>query len=225
MKVSVVIPAYNEETCIENCLKSLLHQTLKADEIILVDNNCTDCTDKIAEKFSVKIITEKKQGMIWARNKGFDEAQFDIVARCDADVILPSDWIKKIKENFSRFPIDALTGKITYYDLPLSSPFLAELYLNAMRLYQGGRETMLGPNMAIAKNMWKKIRSEVCLDDTQVHEDVDLAIHILKHQGKIKRDKSLIVQASGRRIKEDPFSFFLEYPVRLVKTITKHGKY
>lgn len=225
MKVSVVIPAYNEESCIENCLKSLHCQTVKADEIILVDNNCTDLTCRIAQKFPVKIVTEKKQGMIWARNRGFDEAQFDIVARCDADVILPSDWIKKIKENFSRFSIDALTGKITYYDLPLSPPFLAELYLNVMRLYQGGRETLIGPNMAITKNIWKKIRSEVCLDDNQVHEDVDLAIHILKHQGKIKRDKSLIVQSSGRRIKKEPFSFFFEYPARLIKTVTLHGKY
>jgi len=221
----VVIPAYNEEVCIESCLKSLLHQTVMADEIILVDNNCTDRTCKIAQKFPVKIIVEKKQGMIWARNKGFDEVQFDIIARCDADVILPFDWVKKIKENFTCFPIDALTGKITYHDLPLSSPFFAELYLNILRLYQGGRETMLGPNMALTKNMWKKIRSEVCLDDSQVHEDVDLAIHILKHQGKIKRDSSLTVQASGRRITKDPLSFFLEYPVRLIKTITKHGRY
>src|SRR3989304_3585243 len=61
MKVSVVIPVYNEEKYIKNCLDSLMNQTEKPDEIIVVDNNCTDKTVSIVKKYKrIKIIQEKK---------------------------------------------------------------------------------------------------------------------------------------------------------------------
>ena len=51
MKVSVVIPVYNEEKYIKNCLESLMKQEEKPDEIIVVDNNCTDETINIVKKY------------------------------------------------------------------------------------------------------------------------------------------------------------------------------
>ena len=63
MKVSVVIPVYNEEKKISNCLNSLMKQDEKPDEIIVVDNNCIDKTISIVKKYAtVKIIQEKKTG-------------------------------------------------------------------------------------------------------------------------------------------------------------------
>ena len=52
MKVSVVIPVYNEEKYIKNCLESLMKQEEKPDEIIVVDNNCTDETINIVKKYN-----------------------------------------------------------------------------------------------------------------------------------------------------------------------------
>ena len=63
MKVSVVIPSYNEEKYIGRCLEGIALQIEKPDEVIVVDNNCTDKTVEIAEKFGATIIKEKKQGM------------------------------------------------------------------------------------------------------------------------------------------------------------------
>jgi len=80
----------------------------------------------------------------------------------------------------------------------------------------------MGPNMIITKEIWQKVKDKVCLDNKKVHEDIDLAIHILKTGGKIKRDDSLIVKASGRRIKTNPFSFFIEYPLRCLKMLLNH---
>lgn len=223
MKVSVVIPVYNEEKYIEKCLVSLKNQIEKPDEIILVDNNCTDKTVEIAKKFPVKIIKEKKQGMIPARNRGYNEASFDIIARCDADAVLPSNWIAKIKENFAKKNIDALTGPVVFYDLPLiRTTFFAKIYLDFMRFVQKGNDILLGPNMALSKQIWKKISSKVCLNDRIVHEDIDIAIHVAKEGGRITRDLSLISYISGRRIKQNPFSFFIEYPLRIIKTLRSH---
>src|SRR5690348_7890348 len=98
--ISVVIPAYNEEDYIENCLKSLMRQEVMPDEIIVVNNNSTDRTEEIVKKYPVILITEKKKGTIAARNAGFDMAKGNIIVRTDADTVVPTNWIKKIKEDF-----------------------------------------------------------------------------------------------------------------------------
>jgi len=221
MRVSVVIPSYNEEKYLRQCLKSLTEQIEKADEIIVVDNNSTDKTSEIAKQFGAKVIKEKKQGMIFARNRGFDEAKYEIIARCDADTILPKDWIKKIKINF-RKNINALSGPVVFYDLPFHFKLSAKLYFLFLKIVQGFKNTLVGPNMVVAKNLWNRVKNNVCLDDKKVHEDIDLAIHINKIGGEIYIDPSLVVQVSGRRIVNNPFSFFCEYPIRLLKTEFNH---
>ena len=45
---------------------------------------------------------ELKQGMIYSRNRGFDTAKHEIIAQIDADVVVPTDWIKQIKKNFEK---------------------------------------------------------------------------------------------------------------------------
>jgi len=223
MKISVVIPVYNEEKYIETCLKAIVDQTVPADEIIIVDNNCTDNTITIAKKFPVKIIKERRQGMIQARNRGFDAAKFGLISRTDADSIIPKDWLQKIRKNFREEEIDALTGPIIFYDLPFKSDLPAVSFLKLMKFVQRG-STLIGPNMALTKKIWRKVRNKVCLDDKKVHEDIDLALNILLAKGRIKYDYSLVVKISGRRIKNNPASYFIEYPIRTIKTIQKYKK-
>jgi len=221
MKISVVIPVFNEQNYIENCLRSLVSQKEKANEIIVVDNNCSDKTIDIARKYPVKIIKEKKQGTVFARNRGFNEAKGEILARCDADSILPSDWIKKIKESFQRQKIDGLTGPVIFYDLPFKTTFFSILYMKTMKILQKG-ETLLGPNMAISKKIWNKIKNEVCLNEKRIHEDIDLSIHILRNLGKIKYEWQLFAYISARRMKNKPTSFFLDYPRRVIMNLLFH---
>jgi glycosyltransferase involved in cell wall biosynthesis len=223
MKISIIIPVYNEEKYIKKCLDSLLNQIEKPDEIIIVDNNCTDKTISIVKKYPVKIVAEKKQGIVFARNKGFNIATGDILARCDADSVLPHDWVKKIKENFTKNKINGLTGPIIFYDLPFKTSFYSILYMKIMRFLQNG-ETLLGPNMAITKKIWEKIKNKVCVNEKMIHEDIDISLHIKDVGGKIKYDYKLIAFISGRRIKKKPQSFFIEYPIRLIKNIYFHKK-
>lgn len=221
MKISVVIPAYNEEKYIGQCLDSLMNQTEKADEIIVVDNNCSDQTIDIAKKYPVRIVKEKKQGMIFARNRGFNEVKYEIIARTDADAIVPADWIAKIKKNFLDEKISALSGPVHFYGLPIPH-FSSTVLFKIMTIIQNGKSPMFGPNMILRKNAWEKIKNNICLDDKLVHEDIDLAIHIGQAGDLIKIDHSLIVKISARRIKSNPLSFFVEYPIRSIKTIRFH---
>src|SRR3989338_1899751 len=92
LKVSVVIPAFNEEKYIENTLFSLLKSEQKTHldyEVILVDNNSFDRTAEIAQKFTgrmnLRIIKETRQGRGIARARGFEEAKGAIILSADAD--------------------------------------------------------------------------------------------------------------------------------------------
>jgi glycosyltransferase involved in cell wall biosynthesis len=226
MKISVVIPVFNEEKYIKNCLTCLSNQIVKAEEIIIIDNNCTDQTIDIAKQFNnqlpLKIIKEKKQGIIAARNRGFEYATGDILVRTDADTKQPKNWLEIIKKNFLNSKnIDALTGTVIFYDLPLKSTFYTKVLLFGFKLLTGTLP-LWGPGMAISGKAWKKIKNEVCLNDEKVHEDFDIAIHLHKNHFKIGYDPKFISYASGRRIKNNPFSFFGEYPIRLIKMIASH---
>lgn len=218
MRISVVIPAFNEEKHIKACLTNLFNQEEKPDEIIIVDNLSTDHTADIAKKFDVILIEAKFQGIANARDMGFNAARYDIIARCDADSIVPGDWIKRIKINFEKEKIDGLIGPIIYYDLPLKSTIYAKIFIHFMNFVQK-HHTIIGNHMAISKTIWEKIRNGVCSNNNLFHEDIDLAIHVHKHGGTIKYDPLFIGYTSGRRIKSNPLSFFIEYPIRLIKTI------
>lgn len=121
MRVSVVIPTYNEEKNIEKCLKHFLTQEEKPDEIIIVDNNSTDKTVEIAKSYGVRIIKETTQGMIPARNAGFNAATYEIIVRTDADTYVPTDWIKRIKENFYDELLVGVCGTAHFYDFPYAN--------------------------------------------------------------------------------------------------------
>ena len=222
MKVSVVIPAHNEEEYIATSLEHLMKQEVAPDEIILINNNSTDQTRQIASKFPIRIVDEPIPGIIAARNRAFDEAQFDIIARTDADSHTPPDWIKKIKENFETDDIDALSGPISYYDIPTKSPVFSRVFYKiAEHVFR--HPLLIGPNMAISKFAWAKIKPLLCTDAKAVHEDIDMAIHLHNIGGTIAIDKEIVVMSSGRRIMQQPQSFFLEYTERLFKMEITHA--
>lgn len=221
MKVSVIVPVYNEEKYIKNCLKAIFKQTEKPDEVIVVDNNCTDRTIEIAGKFPVKIIKEKQQGMIPARNKGFNSAQFGLILRTDADTHVPIDWIKKIKPYFNDKKLVALSGPNRFYGLPgkLHLPIWPTKVYSKYLKQVCQHDCLIGPNMAIRKSTWIKIKNEVCLNDKQVHEDIDLSLHIARH-GQIKFIHDITVNSSFRRWKK--LKPYIDYPLRNINTIRRH---
>ncbi len=224
MKVSVIIPTYNEERYIETCLQSLIQQEDPADEIIVVDNNSTDQTVEIASRYPVRILHEHKQGITPTRNRGYDAAKYDIIARTDADTIPRKDWIRKIKDFFESHPeYDAVSGTLYYDSLPelIAGPIFHQ-FVGAIQVILG-HYPLIGPNMALRKSCWDKVGKGVCLDDHEVHEDIDISIHIDQHNGIIGYDPDIQVRSSTRRILGNPTSFFIEYPNRIRHMLSLHG--
>ncbi|MBS3074213.1 glycosyltransferase family 2 protein [Candidatus Pacearchaeota archaeon] len=95
--VSVIIPAYNEESDIEECIKSLMKQSFKDFEIIVVDDGSTDKTISAASKFKkVKIFRQNHGGPGRARNLGARKAKWRILVLIDADMHFDKDYIKNL---------------------------------------------------------------------------------------------------------------------------------
>ena len=102
-KMSVVIPAYNEENYISQCIESLKKQRCNFDfEIIVVDNNSTDNTIKKISNLDVKIFKESKQGVGAARNKGTSEVVGEIIVHLDADSRASENYLQAVKEYFDK---------------------------------------------------------------------------------------------------------------------------
>jgi glycosyltransferase involved in cell wall biosynthesis len=95
--ISIVIPAYNEETTILQTLSSLAANTTKRTvEIIVVNNNSTDRTAELATAAGARCIPETKQGITPARNAGLVAARGKYILNADADTIYPPDWIEEM---------------------------------------------------------------------------------------------------------------------------------
>jgi glycosyltransferase involved in cell wall biosynthesis len=103
MKISVIVPAYNEEKTAGRTIESLLNQSFKDYEIIVVNDASTDNTAKVLSKYSnkIKLINKKNnEGRPKALNTGLGMASGDIIATTDADSIAPPDWLQRINEDF-----------------------------------------------------------------------------------------------------------------------------
>ena len=100
-KVSVVVPIYNVEKYLKQCVESLLNQTLKEIEIILVDDESPDLSGKIADEYekkysNIKTIHKKNGGLGPARNTGLEHATGEYVAFLDSDDWVQSDMYEKL---------------------------------------------------------------------------------------------------------------------------------
>lgn len=95
-KVSVILPFYNSGKTLEKSVTSVLGQTFSDFELILVNNNSTDNSLNIASRFAkkdirIKLLNEKKQGVVFASQKGFENTNTEFIARADADDVWHKD--------------------------------------------------------------------------------------------------------------------------------------
>ena len=226
LRVSLVIPAFNEEDHLGACLDAIAAQSVSPFEVIVVDNNSSDATAAIAASYPfVRVIREMHQGLVFARDAGFDAARGDIIGRIDADTHLPVDWIATVQRLFAaKAAPHALSGSVGYYDIPLKQVVarfdLAFRQYIAKRL---GRETYLfGANMAIRRDVWQAVRSDMC-HARHLHEDFDLAVH-LAEAGKydVRFEPALFAAVSARCIDYTPRAFYA-YALANPRTYAAHG--
>ena len=121
MEVSVILATYNRAASLRVTLESLLKVEVPAGltwELLVIDNNSSDATREAIDEFSkragfcVRYIFEGRQGRSAALNAGITQAQGQIIAFTDDDVILHPEWLLHLKATFDRFDCAAVAGRV-----------------------------------------------------------------------------------------------------------------
>jgi glycosyltransferase involved in cell wall biosynthesis len=200
--LSLIIPAYNEEKYLGECLKYVFKN---ADgifsEIIVVDNASTDGTASVAEKFpGVRVVREDQKGLTHARQRGYMESKGDILVYIDADTQVPAGWGPQIAPVFQNQNIATLSGPYVYYDIPRFQKMLVWIYWHflAVPAYFFVGYMVIGGNFAIRRTTLEKMNGF----DTSIAfygEDTNIARRASKF-GKSKFKTSFYMHTSGRRL-------------------------
>ena len=112
-KASIVVPAYNEERDIKQCIASIFNSTYPKNklEIIVVDDGSTDNTLKIIKKYkNVRVLKQNHLGKVEALNLGALESSHEFILTIDADTVLDKECIRELLKPFSDKSIGATTG-------------------------------------------------------------------------------------------------------------------
>lgn len=227
--ISVVIPAFNEEKYIANCLNSLIHQkTGENFEVIVVDNNSTDNTIKVLQKFkdklNLKVVSEKKKGRGAARSQGFKMAIGDIILGTEADAAVPSGWIEELSDKLKDKSIAAVTGPCKFEDCS----WFIKIIMNqcqpaGMVLFRVffGYYWLSGFNFAVRKSAY--LKSGGFNPELNTYDDIELGEKI-KRFGKVIFKRNTPVTVSGRRFKKGLFEGLYSYFKPFIKYSLFHNK-
>lgn len=198
MKISVVIPAYNEEKYIPKTLESIARLKRKPDEVLVVDGNSQDDTVKVAERYGARVIVVSHRGIGYARQRGIEEAKGDVVAFTDADTTVPPNWLTKIEETLTKPGVSGVFGTFKVPDGWM--PY--RVFMNSIQtcvnsvLYSVGIPMAPGQNIAFWKE--KAIAGGGIPEEFTIAEDIELARRLMT-VGRVVFLKDLVVISSGRR--------------------------
>ena len=205
-KISLIIPAHNEEHYIVDCLEAAIrHSGGKFHEIIVINNNSTDRTRELAEKIpGVRVVDEPNKGLTKARQKGLEVATGDFLAYIDADTRLHSSWYKIAENFFAKHPeAVSLSGPYRYYDGSSFKNYFSHLlwWLNIPITYSLVGYVLFGGNFIARKDALIKMGG---FDKSIAFygEDTDIARRLNK-LGKVFFKMDFFIWSSSRRYQKE----------------------
>ena len=115
-KVSVIVPVYNVEKYLPECLDSIINQTFSDIEIICINDGSTDNSLKLLEKYAlrdsrIKVITKENDGLGRARNTGLEHVTAKLVCFIDSDDYFTNDAIEKLYNAYQKTKADIIVAK------------------------------------------------------------------------------------------------------------------
>ena len=239
-KISIYIPVFNAEKTIEQSVSSVFEQSLKVDEIIVINDNSSDKTEKIINSFkNIKILkNEKNMGLGYNRNLGIKESRNNIVGSIDADVVLDKFWLENLMTHLNRNEVVMCGGNLiekfvnNKYNLWRSNNYSQNWgsndLLNPPFLY--------GCNTLQTKSVWKEVKG---YDESLFTngEDIDYTMKVRsnKNNNLYYSAKSLCyhlqddnLQSLSKRVwRYHSFGYKIKKPSikRLVKLLLKQFKF
>jgi glycosyltransferase involved in cell wall biosynthesis len=238
MRLSFVVPAYNEEAYLPACIESILSQAAEYPgqiELIVVNNASTDRTREIALSYpGVTLVDEPRKGLTFARQAGFDASSGELIANVDSDARLTPGWVHQVLSTFAtdavaatsgkKRPLVALSGPQIFYDLPPRLRPAVYLYFVVAKLIYFVNRYILrvgsvvqGGNFVLSRAALEQIGGF----NTAISfygEDTDIARR-LSAVGEVRFTFTLKISTSARRLNtEGLFTMGWRYFVNYVWT-------
>lgn len=185
LSYSIVIPAFNEEALLPECLASFAQQDFAGKvEIIVVDNNSTDRTAPIAAEHGARVVFEPVPGVCAARQAGTVYATGDIVISADADTTYPVTWLSTIDRAFRADPaIVAVAGPAHWMQAPRWGRMYERLLFGLISLVfqlTGQVYYISAANIAFRRSAWSGYDTAL----TQGGDELDL-LRNLRRAGQV----------------------------------------
>lgn len=217
-KVSVLVPAFNEEKYILKSLAALQQQDYPNYEVLIVNNASTDRTADVVRAFiyhqqltfKFRLLHESRQGTQFARECGRNAAAGDIIAQLDADCLPPGNWISNGVELLQQKNAAAVAGPYDYFDAKffvrtltsISQMFIMQPLNTLVQLFRKGG-VIIGGNVFIRASILERAggyNTALCF----YGDDVDIALKVSRY-GQIVFTKKIIVRSSSRRYNASGF--------------------
>jgi glycosyltransferase, family 2 len=192
--ISVIVPVYNVEEYLDECLDSIKRQTYKNIEVILVNDGSTDKSQEICERYCQQdnrfhLINQENRGLSGARNRGIQESTAEFITFVDSDDIIKDDMLYQLIEKMDSEDIDIVECWYTHNQKELQQKSRE----NIGNVFKGnGKETLVAlcKDNIVRLNAWAKLyRREVIKDfpfpEGLFYEDVYEGIGILLHIRKL----------------------------------------
>lgn len=200
MKISILIPAHNEERSIEATVRSCLNQSRKPDQILVVDDGSTDKTPEILASFGnaidVGTITPATGNKSHAQELGLKHITGDIFIATDGDTILDKDFVKHIEEDFQDPKVVAVAGYVRskkYNWLTACRAFEYAVGQNLHKLAQHNINFLFVIPGAAGAFRTKVFNENVGFEHDTLTEDLDFTYRLHKNGFKVHYDRRAIV--------------------------------
>ncbi len=192
VKISAVVPTYNSEKILKECLDSLTSQTHPFDEIIIVDNASTDRTIEIIKNYPFKkILLEKNMERCVSRNTGWRAAQNEIVAIIENDSVYDKHWVEKVLECFEN-GADAVIDRRAVYK---PETFISRMNDDFFRVKLNEKRYRPFSAWVYKKSVLEALNG---YDETQVgFEDTELGARLIRNGYLIKYQPEAIQYHAG----------------------------
>src|SRR3990170_1428898 len=197
MKVSVCITVLNEEGSVGELLDSLLSQTKKPDEIIIVDGGSKDKTVELIRHYQkkdkrIRLLIEKGS-TAHGRNTAIKTAKFPVIASTDAGCVAKRNWLEKITEPFKYQNVGLVAG---FYEMEAQNPMQ-----EAMNIFHGITPKMYDPikflpsarSVAFKRSVWVDVGG-YSEKFEKAGEDTEFFYRLVKSSVKIVRVKEARVE-------------------------------
>ncbi len=191
--ISIIVPAYNVEKYLARCIESILGQTYKDLELILIDDGSSDSTGRICDEYAdrdkrVRVIHKENAGVAEARNTGLDTVTGDIIAFADADDYMEPDMISCMYDRMISDNADMVS--CGYY----------EEYANRTELRRMGQRVVFNKHEAyedyfrmggrLGSGCWNKLFKSEVLKDIRykkytMGEDVEMLSRAIDHCDRV----------------------------------------